>query len=78
MMEKQKSLAAAEMISQQQAPIKHVKSCNNSLAEDDDDDDEVFNCPSQDTFDDVPLPTNRVRAPRKVCVFSLNIILIIM
>jgi len=30
---------------------------------------EEFQCPPQSTFDNAPLPTTRVRAPRKVCKY---------
>lgn len=63
LMKKQRELAAAERISRQ--VLKHVSSHHTSL--DDDDDKDIPLCPPPNsTFDDAPLPTSRIRAPRKV------------
>lgn len=49
-----------EKISQQVS--KHLSSRHESF----EDDEEEFHCPPDSTFDNVPLPTSRVRVPRKV------------
>lgn len=65
-MQKQKDLESKswnippETVSRQLS--KHTPSTHESF----DDDSEEFHCPPQNTFDNVPLPTTRVRAPRKV------------
>jgi len=66
-MQKQKDLETkswnmpSETVSRQL--LKHTPSRHESF---DDNDTEEFHCPPQSTFDNVPLPTTRVRAPRKV------------
>jgi len=66
-MQKQKDLESnswniqSETVSRQLS--KHAPSNHESF---DDNDTEEFHCPPQSTFDNVPLPTTRVRAPRKV------------
>jgi len=66
-MQKQKDLESKswnippETVSRQLS--KHAPSTHELL---DDNDSEEFHCPPQSTFDNVPLPTTRVRAPRKV------------
>ncbi|XP_026817464.1 calponin homology domain-containing protein DDB_G0272472-like [Rhopalosiphum maidis] len=66
-MQKQKDLESnswnipSETVSRQLS--KHAPSNHESF---DDNDTEEFHCPSQNTFDNVPLPTTRVRAPRKI------------
>lgn len=42
---------------------KHVPSCHQTF---EDDYVEEFRCPPESTFDNVPLPTTRIRVPRKV------------
>lgn len=64
LIKKQRELAATERISRR--VLKHVSSHQLSL-DDDDDDEDIPLCPSTNsTFDDAPLPTSRIRAPRKV------------
>jgi len=66
-MQKQKDLESkswnvpSETVSRQLS--KHAPSLHESF---EDNDTEEFHCPPQSTFDNVPLPTTRVRAPRKV------------
>lgn len=66
-MQKQKDLESKswnippETVSRQLS--KHAPSTHESF---DDNDSEEFHCPPQSTFDNVPLPTTRVRALRKV------------
>ncbi|XP_060864074.1 mitogen-activated protein kinase kinase kinase kinase 4-like isoform X2 [Metopolophium dirhodum] len=66
-MQKQKDLETkswnmpSETVSRQLS--KHTTSHHESF---EDNDTEEFHCPPQSTFDNVPLPTTRVRAPRKI------------
>jgi len=66
-MQKQKDLESksrnipSETVSRQLS--KHAQSRHESFEENDI---EKFHCPPQSTFDNVPLPTTRIRAPRKV------------
>ncbi|XP_022178087.1 calponin homology domain-containing protein DDB_G0272472-like isoform X1 [Myzus persicae] len=66
-MQKQKDLESkswnmpSETVSRQLS--KHTSSRHESF---EDNDTEEFQCPPQSTFDNVPLPTTRVRAPRKI------------
>lgn len=60
-MRKQKELEIKS--SNAQDETKHISSRHESL---EDDDVEEFCCPPESTFDNVPLPTTRVRVPRKV------------
>lgn len=66
-MQKQKDLESKswnippENVSRQLS--KHAPSTHESF---DDNNSEEFHCPPQNTFDNVPLPTTRVRAPRKI------------
>lgn len=60
-MESKSQAVAAETISRQVS--KHVPSRHESL---EDNSVEELYSPSESTFDNVPLPTTRVRVPRKV------------
>jgi len=66
-MQKQKDLESksrnmpSETVSRQLS--KHIPSRHESF---ENNDTEEYHCPPQSTFDNVPLPTTRVRAPRKV------------
>lgn len=62
---------ATEIITHQVS--KHVPSHHEYL----EDDIEEINSPPESTFDNVPLPTTRVRVPRKVFYFCLLSILVI-
>lgn len=46
---------------------KHIPSCHESF----ENDVEVFHCLPESSFDNVPLPTTRTRAPRKVCFYLI-------
>lgn len=38
---------------------------------------EDIHCPSESTFDNVPLPTTRVRVPRKVLKYILKFLILV-
>lgn len=60
-MRKQKELEIKSLNVQDET--KHISSRHESF---EDDDIEEFRCAPESTFDNVPLPTTRVRVPRKV------------
>lgn len=63
LMKRQRELATAERISRK--VLKHTPSYQASL--EDKNNDNISLCPPQNTtFDNAPLPTSRIRAPRKV------------